>query len=629
MNVTPTSFNIALTFAGPSGGAIAQIIAGGVVSPGGAANCPTTGSTGIITASVAATRYSGVAPLAVFFDTSGTTATTTTRPFHDLEYRWNFGETVAPGNGTWATGSRSGVSSRNHATGPVASHVFETPGTYTVTVTITDGANTVINNCVQIAVLDPDVVFAGIKTVCLSAVGDFTNCPTGATQVTDGTANFSTTATAHIAAGRRILTRRGETWAAATNVRILVTGPGIIGAFGPGGDPKPKIQATANNTILGVSGSSTPGITDWRIMDLEMDGSLNGTGTCSFGPPITGNCSRGIQASGGINQLTLLRLSIHDIHNGMTFSSSSLGVGHTIWDQFAIVDSSFNRAVGGGGGYLSYLAASRFAYMGNSADDSTAAEHVLRVTQLSKGVLSNNTMGRAANGKHVVKMHAPSGSSGLFTEQIVISDNKFIGANNAWTVTLEPQSSVYDERLREIVVERNWFTSGVGTQTALVLSGSEFTIRNNIADMSGGLNFICNLVTQRGIEPAPTAVRFYNNTCYNSAPGGTVTATTLGATITNITLQNNLASVPGGTGTMVSGTGASGLVATNNLFDNNPATLFANATPTTPAHFALTGGSPAIGFGVVVPVHTDFFFNGAAPIARPQGGTFDAGASEF
>jgi hypothetical protein len=80
---------------------------------------------------------------------------------------------------------------------------------------------------------------------------------------------------------------------------------------------------------------------------------------------------------------------------------------------------------------------------------------------------------------------------------------------------------------------------------------------------------------------------------------------------------------------MVSGTGASGLVATNNLFDNNPATLFANATPTTPAHFALTGGSPAIGFGVVVPVHTDFFFNGAAPIARPQGGTFDAGASEF
>jgi hypothetical protein len=619
-NVTATSFNIAIAFAGPSGGVITQIIAGGVVSPGGAANCPTTGGTPFITASVAASRYSGVAPLAVFFDASGTTAATTTRPFHDLEYRWNFGETVAPGTGTWATGSRAGTSSRNHATGPVAAHVFETPGTYTVAITITDGTSTVVNNCVQIAVLDPDVVFAGTKTICLSSAGDFTNCPAGATQVTDGTANFPTTVAANIAAGRRILVRRGETWTASTGFTLSVTGPGIIGAFGPGGDPKPIIQA-GNTDVFRLSSSSTPGITDWRIMDLEMDGSLNGTGVCSFGPPVTGNCSRGFRAGGGFNQLTLLRLSIHDVHNGATFSSSVLGAGHSLWDQLAIVDSSFARAVGGGGGYLTYLGAARLAYLGNTANDSTAAEHVLRVIHLSKGVISNNTLSTPATAKHVIKMHAPGAASGLFTEQGVISDNKLIGANNSWTVSLEPESASYDQRLRNLIVERNWFTAGVGTQVALILSGAEFTIRNNIMDMSGGAAHTCNTVTQRGIEPAPTAVRFYNNTCY--AGTGDVVATALGTTVTNITVQNNLASAPG-TGTMVSGTGASGLAASNNLFNSTPAALFANPRPSAPAHFGLTSKSHAIGFGMIVPVHSDFF-----GMTRQRGRRFDAGAVKF
>ena len=84
---------------------------------------------GPIALSLVSSRVSGVAPLAVFFDATGTTASSTPRPFHDLEYRWDFGDV---GSGTWTTGSSAGVSSRNTATGPVAAHVFETPGTYTI-----------------------------------------------------------------------------------------------------------------------------------------------------------------------------------------------------------------------------------------------------------------------------------------------------------------------------------------------------------------------------------------------------------------------------------------------------------------------------------------------------------------
>ena len=90
--------------------------------------------------SVNASRSSGVAPLSVFFDTTGTVSSTTTKPFHDIEYRWNFGETSGPGAGTWNQGSRPGKSSRNLATGPLAAHVYEMPGTYTVTVA--DATNT-------------------------------------------------------------------------------------------------------------------------------------------------------------------------------------------------------------------------------------------------------------------------------------------------------------------------------------------------------------------------------------------------------------------------------------------------------------------------------------------------------
>lgn len=109
-------------------------------SPPGIASC-TTPAIGL---TFAASRLSGVAPLAVFFDATATTATATTRPFHDIEYKWNFGDPAgSPVNGTtWTNGSRAGASSRNAATGPVAAHVFETPGTYTVALTAFDGTNT-------------------------------------------------------------------------------------------------------------------------------------------------------------------------------------------------------------------------------------------------------------------------------------------------------------------------------------------------------------------------------------------------------------------------------------------------------------------------------------------------------
>src|SRR5258706_13865531 len=108
-----------------------------------------------VTLSVVASRMSGAAPLAVFFDATGTTATATTRPFHDLEYLWDFGDA---GAGNWARGSRVGTSSRNAATGAVSAHVFESAGTYIVCTTVTDGTDSAAQ-AITVTVADPNVTF--------------------------------------------------------------------------------------------------------------------------------------------------------------------------------------------------------------------------------------------------------------------------------------------------------------------------------------------------------------------------------------------------------------------------------------------------------------------------------------
>jgi hypothetical protein len=114
-----------------------------------------TGESGVFTLINATSRVTGVAPLSVFFDASGTKAKYTTLPFHELEYQWEFGDktgavlNLSPpltGTSTWNTGSRASVSNRDLATGPVTAHVFETPGTYFVTLNVTDGTNSVSNS---------------------------------------------------------------------------------------------------------------------------------------------------------------------------------------------------------------------------------------------------------------------------------------------------------------------------------------------------------------------------------------------------------------------------------------------------------------------------------------------------
>jgi hypothetical protein len=376
------------------------------------------------------------------------------------------------------------------------------------------------------------------------------------------------------------------------------------------------VNVTANNNAFQLSSGSTPTIKDWRFMDLEINGN-SGSATAAF------------WVEGGIDQVTLLRMNIHHVHYGVLLSPDKLdfyGSAHRLWDQWAVVDSTVRNAIGGAGGYILYFSGQHCAVMGNVLSDSSLAEHVLRTPYIFKGVFSHNDMSKPAAAKHVVKMQAASWFSAAptaYTEQVLFSDNKFTSGNGgAWTVALGPMDNQHDERVKQVILERNWFAPHPSQDIALQLFAQDVTVRNNLFNLTGAVGQNGMAVDRRGIEPPPANVHVYNNTFYsNSAGAGSFRAIdfALGA---GMVAKNNLGYAPLSTSrTMISG---SATIA-NNTTDAGIllSPVFLGLTPVLPADFDLGAASSAINAGTAVPVFSDFFRRN-----RPLNGVVDVGASE-
>jgi hypothetical protein len=567
---------------------------------------------------------SGVAPLAVFFDATGTTAAATTRPFHDLEYQWDFGDA---GSGSWTSTPNMPNLSRNAAMGPVAAHVYESAGTYTVSLTAFDGTNTATTS-VEITVQDPDVVFAGSDTRCFSNTNNFAGCPAGATPVANSTSFAAVTAQA--APGRRLLLQRGGAWTGGGT--LDKDGPGIVGAYGSGARPIITVSGT-DAAALQLSSGVTPTINDWRVMDLEINGSNAQT--------------YGIRAVGGINQVTILRVNIHNTWFGLEFSHFVLDFlnafgfpGHTLWDQLAIVDSNVNTIVNSG--YGAFLSGQRMSILGNTMSDSTAGQHILRIAHASKAVISHNALSNPHDTKQSIKFHAAEwqgggvadpGATGHFSEQVVLSDNKLMGgtSGNVWTVGLGPDNPDDDQRMRDFIIERNWFSSvGFPAQSAaLVIWGvQDFTVRNNLFDLTGAsAGHTGAAVFRRGVEPNPLRVSFLNNTFYSNDGGSDFLAISFDSTCQNSVARNNLAYAPNHSSPVVLSNSGVGTVASNNSTNTQAKSSspgFVVGSPSVPANFSLQTGSYARNAGGSVPVFSDLF-----RVRRPQGGAIDLGAVEI
>ena len=571
-----------------SGGSTGSTGATGSTSPTG----PTTGcaaTTAAITAVATANRLSGVAPLAVFFDGSATTAPASARPFHDLQYTWAFGENAGVGVSNWTNGTING--SHNVASGPVAAHVFETAGTFQICLSVTNGT-AMAQQPVTITVTDPAIRFAGASTLCFSSSGNFSDAPAGfcttpATAIT--TASFDTVL-ASAGTGMRLLMRRGETFTASSGAGIGAVGPGLIGAYGTAGAaPVVRSALTPGAVLLNFS----PSATDWRAEDLEL--ACAGIAYC-------------VQAR---DQVTLLRLNAHDGSIGFAVSG----------DGTVLQDSTFRNIGGTSAGYglFAGVTTQYLAALGNLLDlgvvSGTTPTHALRSYYLRKGVISDNTLAHAGPSYHLIKVHAPSINgtwTGQYSEMNVISNNRLNGYTNPWMMVLGAQNSSYDERLRDIIVERNLFVQGTaGAAVALEVENGTtgFTVRNNLFDISSSGGVAVALAVS-GVGPVGTGHQVQNNTVYSGSANPFV-GVLVSAGFGTASVQNNLGYAPAATAPVMVQFGGTGAAPSFNTSDAQllQSPLFAANTTGSPyrvpADFRPTSGSYAIAAATPVALYAD------------------------
>jgi hypothetical protein len=243
--------------------------------------------------------------------------------------------------------------------------------------------------------------------------------------------------------------------------------------------------------------------------------------------------------------------------------------------------------------------------------------------------ITNNTVENASTGGGATfKLH--SGNTydsratwiGQYTELVEISDNIFGGTSGAQLVETSPQNGQYDERLRNIVLERNIFAGTSGAK-GILLSAVNATLRDNIfysSSSNSGSRYGAQ-IAQRANEPVPQFVEVYNNTCYGVSGYGAGCAgfdgTSYSAPGVNSWARNNLFYNSGSNKAAIVNNGSGNTVSNNTTNSTmNPGMINASGSFSAVPDFQPTANNSG---GMSVPVWYD-------ALGIPWPSTWDLGA---
>lgn len=536
-----------------------------------------------------ATRTSGTAPLAVFFDAVGG-ASGVVQPdgpdpdYAAFHYRWSFGD---PGSGVWQYSGKS----KNSAVGYVAAHVFETPGLHRVSLRVTRPDGSVLDYHQDVTVTDPDDVYGG-ATYYVSGSGS---------DASDGTTPGSAFRTVAHAMSvlfasngpRRVLFRRGDTWIVPDPVVVHDrTGPFTLGAYGTGANPRWTVTHPGGGIELRTS------VRDVRIVDLDLVG------------PGAASASDGVQL--GRDSL-LLRCRVAAFARGVGGASTN-AIANTVADCTLVDHRIYGLYYG-----PTYNPPTLFdppihlAVMGTRFDN--ALQNSLLRAYVSRSVWHANLFQRAGqSATRLLGMTSPKKS-----EFVMITDNLF-RSTTVWTLEIGPEN---DENgsgggepqiVENVILEGNVFSlpQPANVIRQVFIWGLRVTVRNNVFDYTGASAGSCIRVDRRGIGPLPVGTRIENNTAYrgDAAPSFLFVE----ATSADLTLvRNNIVHGPA-----TSSTAGVGSVQLANNLTANP--LFEAPAG---GNFRLQASSPAVDQGLAIPIRADFDGN-----PRPQGNGVDIGAFE-
>lgn len=463
-----------------------------------------------------ASRTTGVAPLMVTFDVigSGTGVVQASSPagwagrldWASVDYWWDFDDDNSE---TWAFSDRD----KNKANGYVATHVFETDGTYDVTLHATDAAGNGYDYVQTITVTDPEDVYAG-ATYYVKPPG------AGGSDAADGLSELNAWATADWAlrnasnpdrwlgsdGPRRILFARGGTYTLPGEVHpsAQLTGPFHLGAFGSGA--KPVVTCTTNGIGLGWSGSQTVATNDVRIVDVDFTG-LDWTGSDVHAFAAGRNC---LVLRSTMQHFANVVNTIQGAHAAQfddnAFVECNIFDGNHYGVFYGVQDTADP------GVHISFLGCDF-----TCTDTAPYGFEILNRIYCHRSVLSHNRFRDARSSSlRVIGSRSPH-----LTEFVMVSHNLF-ETKNTWPVEIGPESDQAAagsgelmQLLENVIFEGNHVKSMNGALQYGVLAWRHYiTVRNNIFDMTGAGSRPIVVGARNNSGPPPTRCRVVNNTAY-------------------------------------------------------------------------------------------------------------------
>lgn len=540
-----------------------------------------------ITIDVAPSRTSGVAPLAVIFDARGTTCDDVDYPFRELGYLWDFDDD------DYSTFDGGTI-------GPVVSHVFDQPGTYSVSVLVVNANGDVKSQGVTITVSDPDTVFAGTLTTCVSTSGTFTGAPSGCTQVTSS--DYDAALSTYGGSGKRVLFRRGETFVSSTAATLTNTSEATIGAFGTGTSPDARgiftnapVISVMHNGSVHVLGSNPTTCTDLRVMDLAFSYDNGG--------------SPGNLVYLGYRADDLLIYRCTDVASHAFDQNISIGdaapasFGADVCHNVCVANCYWNSGTNNDYGF--YGAARGLSLLNTywGPNQSGSSGHVARV-QFGRVVhIAGNTFAAAAATKHSLTVRAldwiDAPSEDDTDSRYVVCEGNSTNCGTVWAWHIGSESTGHREHVDDVLILNNHFqiVSGGGTGSAYAIhsGGRRVVIANNTTNADGGVGIttvrllLADTYGSAG-QPAPESYVIGNTVFSAIALSGNLRGVSQGAGTCEV--RNNLLWGAAAVGSYTVTTGAATFTSSNNLSATDPLIVSS-------ADLHLTASSPAIGAGIV------------------------------
>ena len=542
------------------------------------------------TASFTARKTQGdicVAPCVVHFDAIGmgalspvpyvtpeTTDPVYDREFHSLHFEWDFGD---PGSGNWTTGAAARTSSpqsKNYDIGGIAGHLYENPGTYVVTLTVTNPAGEVSTTTRTVFIADRTTYFSAANTFCFANDdSNWAGCPLNCATDDNCTVLTTTTASPNLRNAlqdgdncsgtddcanadqggnqRRLLFRRGGTYRLSNFVRMNENAgtPGIIEAFGTGERP-----------IFNLGGAPLEAGDNWTFVDLQ----------------ITNPSTAALYPNAYCTNDTWIRVRVFD-RGGPSCIDETLswppgthdvyGLQRSFYDVDCDADDTSMNAHSIGywpGAKYGLFMGGRISQDPNNIFESapgTADRFTMRGKHLQHYLISHSDFVNTSAGRGGLQQfrHADDTCWGGVCDlgpvssarYNIISDNwiEDNGQENGWIIRIcvdgncgctgstcynAGTSQGYIVPVHDYIFERNFHSFPRGTPTTLnslyQILGGDITIRNETWDLSGGTpssGFVFALVhgdpqvndgnplTNNGTTPSGN-IHIYNNTLYFS-----------------------------------------------------------------------------------------------------------------